>query len=72
MCYSKKYDRKLENCKFAYSSYNNLFIELRDSLRSGVFDEKLFFNKSIVFDNIINDNCVSIPEKIIKKYNKIS
>ena len=60
---AEKYDRKLEHCKFAYTSYKNLLIELRDSLRSGVFDEKLFFNKSVVFDNIINDNCVSIPEK---------
>ena len=63
---AKKYDRKLEICKFAYTSYNNLLIELRDSLSSGVFDERLFFNKSVAFDNIINDNCVSIPEKIIK------
>ena len=67
ICYrkkKKKNDQKLENCKFAYTSYNNLLIELRDSLRSGVFDEKLFFHKSVVFDNIIiNDNCVSIPEK---------
>ena len=67
---TKKYVRKLENCRFAYTSYNNILIELRDSLQSGVFDEKLFFNKSIVFDNIINDNCVPIPDKIIKIYNK--
>ena len=67
---AKNYDRKLEHCKFAYTSYNNLLIELRDSLCLGVFDEKLFFNKAVVFDNIINENCVSIPEKIITKYNK--
>ena len=69
---AKKYDRELENCKFAYTSYNNLLIELRDSLRSGVFDEKLFFNTSVVFDNIYNDNCVFIPEKLIKNITKNS
>ena len=62
----QKNDRKLENCKFAYTSYNNILIELRDSERSGEFDEKLFFNKSVVFDNIISDNCAPIPDKIIK------
>ena len=64
---AKKYGKKVESSRFAYSSYNNILIELRDSLWSGVFDEKLFFNKSVVID-IINDNCFSIPYKMIKKY----
>ena len=64
---AKKYDKKVESSRFAYSSYNNILIELRDSLWSRVFDKKLFFNKSVVID-IINDNCFSIPYKMIKKY----
>ena len=39
---AKKYDKKVESSRFAYSSYNNILLELRDSLRSGVFDEQLF------------------------------
>ena len=33
----KKCDRKLENCRFAYTIYFDILSELRNSLRSGVF-----------------------------------
>ena len=76
LCNYKKYDQKLENCNFAYTSYNNLLIELRDSLRSGVFDEKIFFNKSdvliillmiIVFHTRKNNNKI-----FLKNYSTIN
>ena len=67
LCKYKKYDQKLENCNFAYTSYNNLLIELRDSLRSGVFDEKIFFNKSDVLI-ILLMNIVFLYQKKKIKY----
>ena len=42
---AKIYDRKLENCRFASTSYFDILSELRNSLRSGVFNESIFFNK---------------------------
>ena len=40
---AKKYDKKVESRRFAYTSYYDILSELRNSLRSGVFDESTFF-----------------------------
>ena len=58
---AKKYDCKLEIFRFAYTGYFNILSELRNSLRSGLFNESLFF---------IIDNCPTISDKIMKKYDK--
>ena len=42
---AKNYDCKLENCRFAYTSYFDVLSELRNRLRSGVFNELIFLNK---------------------------
>ena len=39
---TKKYDKKVESTRFAYSSYFGILSELRNSLRSGVFNEPIF------------------------------
>ena len=67
---AKEYDRKLENCRFKYTSHFYILSELRNSLRSGVFNESISFNKCCIIDNIIIDKCPTIPDKIMKKYNK--
>ena len=65
-----RYDRKLENCRFACTSYFDILSEFRNSLRSGVFNESILFNKCSIIDNIIIDNCPTISDKIMKKYDK--
>ena len=67
---AKKYDRQLENCRFPYASYFDLLSELINSLRGSAFDESIFFNKCSIIDNIIIDNCPTISDQIMKKYDK--
>ena len=67
---AKKYDKKVESTRFAYASYFNILSELRNNLRRGIFDESIFFNKCSIIDNIIIDNCPTISDKIMKKYDK--
>lgn len=67
---AKNFKRKIEMCKFAYTSNENFLIEIRSYLRGLEFDEKEFLDSTKVLDNIIIDMC-PVTDKFNEKYNKM-
>jgi len=59
---AKNYKRKIEMCKFAYTSYEKILTEIRSFLRGLDFDDKRFLDYIKVGDEIIRD--VSIIQQI--------
>ena len=65
----KNYDMKIEQSKYAFQSYDHLLIEIKDTLRSGNFNESSLIHKMSGLDNYIVDNSPLI-EKLLKEYNR--
>ena len=66
----KNYERKIEMCKFAYTSYEKVLTDLRSFMRGVKYDEKEFLDHVKVVDDIIIDMC-PLTDKFEKKYNKV-
>ena len=66
----KNYKRKIEMCKFAYTSYEKVLTDLRSFMRGLEYDEKEFFDYVKVLDELIIDMC-PLTDKFEKKYNKV-
>ena len=66
----KNYKRKIEMCKFAYTSYEKVLTDLRSFMRGVKYDEKGFLDYVKVIDDIIIDMC-PLTDKFEKKYNKV-
>ena len=54
---AKNYKRKIEMCKFAYTTYEKILIDLRSFMRGLNYDEKEFLNYVKFLDEIIIDIC---------------
>ena len=67
---AKNYKRKIEMCKFAYTTYEKILIDLRSFMRGLNCDEKEFLNYVKFLDEIIIDIC-PLTGKFEKKYNKV-
>ena len=67
---TKKYKRKIEMCKFAYTSYEKILIGLRSFVRGTEYNNKEFLDYVKVLDDIIIDMC-PLTDKFEKKYNKV-
>ena len=67
---AKNYKRKIEMCKFAYTSYGKVLTDLRSFMRGLEYDDKEFLDYVKVIDNIIIDMC-PLTDKFKKKYNKV-
>ena len=67
---TKKYKRKIEMCKFAYTSYEKILIDLRSFVRGTEYNNKEFLDYVKVLDDIIIDMC-PLTDKFEKKYNKV-
>ena len=67
---AKKYKRKIEKCKFAYTSYEKILTDIRSFLRGLEFDEERFLDYIEVFDEIIIDMC-PLYDKFEDKYNEL-
>ena len=66
----KNYDRKIEMCKFAYTSYQKILNKIRSYLRGESYDiMDLFFETQLLDDQVI-DLC-PLVDKFKSKYNKI-
>ena len=63
----KNYPRKIEMCKFAYTTYQKTLVELRSYLRGSHFDHELFVNNMKLIDERIIDMC-PIVVKFEKQY----
>ena len=52
--------KKIELCRFAYTTYKKLLLDLRTCLRVGVYNNDKLVNEIKLFDQIIIDMCPSI------------
>ena len=67
---AKNYKRKIEMCKFAYTSYEKVLTDIRSFMRGLEYNDKGFLDYVKVLDEIIIDMC-PLTDKFEKKYNKV-
>ena len=65
----KDLDLKIQNCQYAFQSYNHLLIMIKDAMRSGNFNKDTLINSMNNVDNYVADNS-PIVDKYFKKYNE--
>ena len=58
----------VDRCRFAYTSYNNICVQLKSYLRGLSYDENMFLSDFKIIDDIVIDQCPSI-DKYLSKYN---
>jgi len=68
---AKNFERKIEMCKFACTTYEDILTDLRSFLRGLEFNDKEFLDYVKVLDDIIIDMC-PLSDKFEDKYNKMS
>ena len=66
----KNYDRKIEMCKFAYTSYQKILNKIRSYLRGEPYDIMDLFFETQLLDDQVTDLC-PLVEKFKSKYKKI-
>ena len=66
----QNYDLKIQNCAYAYQSYEHLLIQIKDALRSGNFNRDELFNTMNNVDNYVTDNS-PIVDKYYGAYKRI-
>ena len=67
---SKNYNRKIEMCKFAYTSYQKILNKIRTYLRGEQYDAEKLTEQLNWLDDEITDLC-PIVDKFKAKYDKI-
>ena len=63
-------NKQVNMCRFAYTSYQKIMIQLKSYLRGIEYNEKIFLSDAKVIDDIVIDQCPSI-DRYNEKYNKI-
>ena len=63
-------NRRVDRCRFAYTSYERVLIQLKSFLRGLQYDESNFLTDLKILDDIIIDQCPSV-DKYFDKYSKI-
>ena len=65
----KKLDLKIQNCTYAYQSYQHLLNEIKDMMRSGNFNSSRIYNTMKYIDDFVTDNS-PIVDKYLTKYDE--
>lgn len=65
----KDYEKKIEMCKFAYTTCEKVWVDLRASLRGAEFNGTQFIFEMKMIDDIIIDLC-PLVDKFEKHYDK--
>ena len=63
----KDLDQKIQNCIYAYQSYEHLLSDIRTMLRRGEIDHSFLFNKMCNIDDYVTDNG-PIVDKYLTQY----
>ena len=63
-------NKRVDRCKFAFTSYERVLVQLKSFLRGLLYDESNFLSDLKVIDDIIIDQCPSI-EKYFDKFNEV-
>ena len=61
--------QKIGKCRFAYTSYEKIMVQLRSFMRGIPYDENVFLSDIKIIDDMIIDQCPSADE-YSKKYKK--
>ena len=64
----KHFERKIEMCKHAYTTYENVLSDLRSYLRGKPFDKENFITVVQLIDQTITDLCPSLDSHVEKQY----
>ena len=64
----KKFEKKIEMYRYAFTKYENILTNLRSHLRGKPFDLDSFISEMIIIDQTMTDICPSICLKTEKKY----
>ena len=64
----KHFDRKIEMCNYAYTTYEKVLTDLRSCLRGNPFDHDSFIDDMKLIDEVVTDLCPSIESDIDKQY----
>ena len=65
----KNYKKYIEMTKIAFTTYENVLVELRSALREEGFVKKEFIDKMKVIDEMITDQ-TSLADRYAKRYNR--
>ena len=63
-------NRRVDRCRFAFTSYERVLVQLKSFLRGLLYDESNFLTDLKVLDEIIIDLCPS-ADKYYDKYNEV-
>ena len=66
----KNLDLKIQNCTYAYQSYQHLLNAIKDMMRGGDFQPNILHTMMNNIDNHVTDNS-PIIDKFLQKYDKI-
>ena len=66
----KNYNRKIEMCKFAYTSYQKILNKIRSYLRGEPYDVMDFVLETHLLDDQVTDLCPNV-DKYKKKYKNV-
>ena len=61
-------NRRVDRCRFAFTSYERVLVQLKSFLRGLPYDESNFLTDLKVLDDIVIDQCPSV-DKHFNKYN---
>ena len=60
---------RVDRCRFTYTSYEKILVQLRSFLRGLSYDENIFLSDVKIIDDIVIDQCSSI-DKYFSKYDR--
>ena len=66
----KNLDLKIQNCIYAYQSYQHLLNSIKDTMRGGDFQQNVLHTMMNSIDNYVCDNS-PIVDKFLQKYDTI-
>ena len=61
-------DKRVDRCRFAYTTYEKILIQLKSFLRGLPYDDNIFLSDIKILDDIVIDTCPTI-DKYFEKYN---
>ena len=64
----KSFAKKIEMCKYAYTTYEKVLSDLRSCLRGKPFDKEVFISEVKLIDETVTDLCPSLESCIEKQY----
>ena len=65
----KALDLKIQNCTYAYQSYQHLLNRIKDMMRTGDFNDSSIYNSMKNIDDYVTDNS-PIVDKYLSKYDE--